>query len=220
MKHEKNLVIDFWRLVFSIIIVLYHTVYFKECCGYFPIFRNGYIGVEFFCIVSGFLMVKSSYKVDPHAALAGKETIRFLLRKIRSILPYWIFASFLYLGIRLLGIESGYKAMEDIFFSIWSFLFLQKSGLAPFALVNVGWYVSSMLMCMLILYPLCVRNRDIFIHVLSPAVSICIYSLFSLRYRHIAIGTDWYSFINSGTLRVCGGLCLGGGGICNEPISV
>ncbi|MCI8455416.1 MAG: hypothetical protein HFE84_12515 [Lachnospiraceae bacterium] len=212
MKRGKNLVIDFWRLIFSLIIMLYHTVYFKEYYGYFPIFRNGYIGVEFFCIVSGFLMVKSSYKIDLHSALTGKETIRFLLRKIRSILSYWFFVSLLCLGIRLLEVKNIYMAIEQIAFSIWNFLFLQKSGLAPFALINVGWYVSSMLMCMLILYPLCIRNRDIFINILCPAVSICIYSFFSLRYKHIAIGTDWYGCINSGTLRVCGGLCLGGGG--------
>lgn len=53
----RNGMIDFMRFVFIIAVVLHHSVLF-----YAPII-DGYIGVEFFFIVSGYLLTNSNF---PH----------------------------------------------------------------------------------------------------------------------------------------------------------
>lgn len=47
--------IDFWKFVFAIVIFLYHSQKFEVTSGV-SFFRRGYLAVEFFFIVSGYLM--------------------------------------------------------------------------------------------------------------------------------------------------------------------
>ena len=54
----KNRALEFYRFLFSIVIVLYH--YRSQVYdGFLP---SGYISVEFFFILSGFLMTAGLYK--------------------------------------------------------------------------------------------------------------------------------------------------------------
>lgn len=207
---KKNLTINFWKVIFAIIIVLYHTVYFQEYDGYVALLKRGYIGVEFFCMISGYFMVKSSEEVSCSTAILGEETRKFLFRKIKRILPYWLISGFLCLIIRLITVDTVYLGIKQVLFSFWSFFFLQKTGLATYGLINVGWYASSMLLCMIFLYPICVRKRDIFVNIFCPIVAINVYSYYSLTFGCISVGTNWFGSVNSGTVRVLGGLCIGG----------
>ena len=95
LKSARNGEIDVLRFVFSIIIVLHH---FDQT---FPIgmMKDGYIAVEFFFMVTGFLMVHSLHKLEPQpkgASEIADATWRFVFRKIkrRWILEYkwaWLF---------------------------------------------------------------------------------------------------------------------------------
>lgn len=56
---DRNGIIDFMRFVFSILVVLEHTFLFRGRM------LAGYIGVEFFFIVTGWLLMKHiEYKFD------------------------------------------------------------------------------------------------------------------------------------------------------------
>lgn len=168
-------------------------------------------------MISGFFMVKSSENVEDSTDTLGEETRVFLFRKIKSILPYWMISGILCLGIRLAMVDTIALGIKQILFSFWSFLFLQKTGLAVYGLINVGWYVSSMLLCMIFLYPICVRKRDIYVNLLCPIVAIHVYSYYSRTFGCVSVGTNWFGAVNSGTIRVLGGLCTGGN-LRSEPI--
>lgn len=65
---KRNGAIDFWRFIFSVGIVLCHVVYLNSydkwtASGNFW-FANFRIGVEYFFLVSGFLMAKNVEKWD------------------------------------------------------------------------------------------------------------------------------------------------------------
>ena len=58
---QRNVMIEIWRLIFSFLIVICHTV---ELPWYSPevwVTRSTNIGVEFFFIISGYLMAKSAW---------------------------------------------------------------------------------------------------------------------------------------------------------------
>ena len=87
MKKKRNGRIDFLRFVFALIIVLHHTRYLL---GYeHTIFIGGSLGVEFFFLVSGYLLVATVERVAEQNHLAGSlgtETLIFLQRKVlRSV---------------------------------------------------------------------------------------------------------------------------------------
>ena len=62
---QRNVMIEIWRLIFSFLIVICHTV---ELPWYSPevrVTRSTSIGVEFFFIISGYLMAKSASPPPP-----------------------------------------------------------------------------------------------------------------------------------------------------------
>ena len=62
MENKKhNGIISLWKFIFSLVIMIYHAkIFFPE--ENIPIFRGGYIGVEFFFLVSGFFLAKKALK--------------------------------------------------------------------------------------------------------------------------------------------------------------
>ena len=51
ISKKENNSISFWRIIFTLLIVMLH-------CGYT---QGGYIGVEFFFLVSGFLLANTGF---------------------------------------------------------------------------------------------------------------------------------------------------------------
>ncbi len=59
------------------------------------------MGVEFFFLVSGYLMAMKIYNKKEEIGDLGKETLSFIINKINSIFPYHFF-SFLFCFFKLL----------------------------------------------------------------------------------------------------------------------
>ena len=135
MISKKNS-ISFWRIVFTLIVVLLH-------CGYG---KGGYIAVEFFFLVSGFLLAKNIY--DDNISI--KE---FVLKRIKRLYPMYIFALFLYIAlIAALGFTtSGFGLREYINTIIeqlvgqWQNVFMLQVFDGKEITVNfAAWYVAAL----------------------------------------------------------------------------
>lgn len=90
---QKNGELEFFRFLFSIIIVLHHSRYLvgdKNC-----VLLGGALAVEFFFILSGCLMAQSIEEERIHHAdtsYIGKDTFLFLKRKVKGFFPQILFA--------------------------------------------------------------------------------------------------------------------------------
>ncbi len=91
--NKRNGEIDFLRFLFASIILLHHSS--LVLCDEIWLFLGGSLAVEFFFLVSGYLLmasvVKANQKTKPSTML-GTETSDLLLRKIQSIIPEWFIA--------------------------------------------------------------------------------------------------------------------------------
>ena len=68
-KTARNGKVDLFKFIFSIVVIIYHfgnAVKFDN-----ELFNKGYIGVEFFFIVSGFLFAKSIEKIPYHKEIGN-----------------------------------------------------------------------------------------------------------------------------------------------------
>ncbi len=121
--HKRDLVLDFWRGISVLFVILHHAVYF-----HFPIFRNWYsvalargifnsdiflfanallvmfseragpLGVRLFFIISGYIITKLLIEEEAkHGAISIKN---FYIRRIFRILPPYFFYLF---GVALFG---------------------------------------------------------------------------------------------------------------------
>ena len=92
-SQKRNGAIDFWKFVFCMIIAIYHGRYMGGSVPYALFKDGGYLAVEFFFLVSGFLMAKSAKRAEETSRLQlGTETAQFIWHKAKIILPYFIFA--------------------------------------------------------------------------------------------------------------------------------
>jgi exopolysaccharide production protein ExoZ len=139
-QNRKNLYsIQAFRGIAALLVVLYHfTDRSKEYLNKvfcFNIFSFGGSGVDFFFVLSGFIIFYV-HKQD----LARREKFKeFIIKRFIRIYPIYFVITLAILPIYLFGFGKSYKT--DIFVILKSFLLLpQDRGIFP--IVNVGWTLS------------------------------------------------------------------------------
>lgn len=172
-KDSRNGSIDIMRIVFCFVIIFYHINNRVDFFSYksFTFFKNGKIGVEFFFLVSGFLLAANARFLNGDAV---KLTERYIKKKLLYILPYHIPAFFTALAALLL-IErpAGKEALfERVVNSLPNLFFIEKSGLINKTVITAEWYIGAMLLMMLILYPLVLRYQERFTRLAAPLITV------------------------------------------------
>lgn len=174
---KRNGKIELLRFVCCAIIVLRHSSVFTPN-GIRNLFSRGALGVEFFFFVSGYLMaVSAAKKRDVYPNQLGRETSQFIGRKITALMPHYLIAWFVAFAITEISKRNFnlYKGVQSFLDQIWELLFVSYAGFGPINASNsVVWYISAMLIAMAILYPLCRKYYDMYIHVIAPLIGVII----------------------------------------------
>ncbi len=201
MKKEKhNGLVSLWKFIFCVVIAIYHgqLLYGNEPV---PLFRGGYIAVELFFLISGYFFAKSALKEKYNGESIGKDTISFVWKRMKKLIPYIIVIYIIWL-IFLIFYSKPPLTISQIVNSIWNPLLVRTFGFrAPF-MVTAVWYLTVLFTCMLILYPILKKYRDNFILLASPIIA-----LFFLGYlNHHYYGLDisyaaWGEYICAAFIR-------------------
>ena len=206
-KEERNLSAELWRMVFAVVIVMWHARKLPWAEGNF-VLQSGVFVVEFFFILSGYLMAQSVCREGG----TEKGEWQFLWQKIRSFYPAYLFALVFDIVVRLSPLyhrEVDYKAFA---YYIYDFLMLRATGiqgLEPNTVVGPSWYLSAMLVAMMILYPLLRRFRDVFFNILAPMLAIFLFGWFSVMKGSLDYPLVFENGICLGLLRAIAGISLG-----------
>ena len=210
----RNGLIEILRFLFSIMIVFYHGRNLGGGNGaLFP--KMGFIAVEFFFIVSGYLMAQSAAKLqDVPFDHPGKETLHFLWSKWKRFLPYYVMAA---IGcIAFMIIEEKIRA-QVLLTGLWDLLFLGSTGVKGILVVSASWYLSAMLFAMLILYPLLRKHYETFTHIAAPLLAFLLLGYLSMRFGGINRYGDTPMLLNGQLLRAIAELSLGI--VCHTAVS-
>ena len=209
-ENNRNGEIDFLRFIFAILILLYHfNNNFK-----FGLSPHGYIGVEFFFIVSGFLMAKKvahklSETVSPLSI--STETWMYTFNRIKSFYMFYLSAIILQIIIRniLINHTSFKKLLGNLLLSIPTFS-LTFNGLTSQIGLYVGntWFLSSLVIASFILFPLLLQSFDVFSKIVLPIVAlVCLSYLGANDLFHS--WNKWLGWTYSGLLRGIADIALG-----------
>ncbi len=193
---KHNGVISIWKFLFSFMIVLYHIAFQREHI----LFGKGYIAVEFFFIVSGFLLAKSINKNVKQLSNnnLGNLTLQFIWRKLKIVLPYIIMCYILNVVIfYFFSSLSGYR----IFNTIWDLLLLRMSGIQGVYLNTPAWYISAMLLSMFIIYPLYMKKKSVYSYILAPLIILFGLGYLSQSNSNLNAPFKWIGWTYHGTLR-------------------
>lgn len=200
---NRNGMIDFMRFVFCILIVLDHATLFRGRM------LAGYIGVEFFFIVSGWLLMRH---VEQKFVLGGVRPnfLKDTLHKVMGFYPEFLIgvimaAFFLQKYGEPVGIGSCFLGMFN------SLMLLQTFGFSVTLGIGVSWYLSVMIGMYLLLSWLAYKFKQDFINVFIPLIVLFIYGGMSMKYHTVAVvyQSTMDSFILIGMLRGFAGMGLG-----------
>ena len=160
---EQNYFIDFLRFVFSICILFYHSWVFAGEFGN-GIFNYGFLAVDFYFIVTGYLMMMSIYNMKSHTTILNDSFI-FMYKKIKRLFPSLV-AAF------LVGIVFVYGFDIWVIFSDKVLPELFQLGIFGYELsINSSWwYISAMIFSMALLFPIAIKYKDDYCKYIAPLI--------------------------------------------------
>lgn len=153
---KRNSVIDIWRFLGCIAIMILHASFLGK--DTYP-FRNGWIYVEFFYILSGFYTIKHfANSFDTSVEDRSKEAILYFLKKYFSIVKFTTVAFILKGGSRFLSVIIFHEKIDiDYFFGL---LLDIPLIVRPLGNLSVLWFVQALLMVFPLFCFLCqIRNK-------------------------------------------------------------
>lgn len=235
MIKKRNGAIDFWRFIFAVILVIYHaqTIEFALLHPdeeYFFPFALGSLSVEFFLLTSGFLFAKSMNKKNENDAFSWKDTWTFMKGKLMSFYPAYLICLVLtfiavnatYYICRVEPYIDGATKADDVKnfgISIGRLLYeatlLRNFGVDFERYLDQAWYLSAMLLAMLLLYPIYAKNKRRFEYIIAPIIAVVLLGFLFLHGRSLLNPSKRfelfykYEFTFKGNLRAMSEICLG-----------
>ena len=168
-------------------------------------FQQGYLGVEFFFIVSGYLMTKNA--LTKNEDNIGIKTFDYIWKKIKAFFPY-VFIAFI-IGIAVDG-HYNHRTISEYANLIWNFLFVDMAiVIDTYWVQGQVWYISAMLISMLILYPLIIKYKKNFIYIIAPIIVLFVGGYISHTLGNLSKTTLWTGICRIGLLRGFFELALG-----------
>lgn len=215
-KSRRNGRIEILRFVFAFIVLLHHSRYLLGDDNCY--FLGGSLGVEFFFIVSGYLMMNTvdrivsskNYNTIPVDKNLANEIASFIKKKVQAILPQFPIAWFIgLLFVIILNHMTIVDAFEEFKQDFWELSLLKMTGIYYGGLDGVMWYISSMLICMTILYPLLRRFPHMMRKIWCPFLALMFLGMMCILDGHPRNPTKVYSIIYKGNIRAFAEICIG-----------
>lgn len=171
---SKNNSINFWRFVFTISIVVFHfSVTYEEFNIKLGTEENGNgwrLAVEFFFIVSGFLM---AHKCENSELTAWEYT----KHRFKRFFPAFFLMTVVMAVFWIIELELKGEEMWIYILNLSDELLLMQ-GTALNYVNNNGpaWYISSLIICGYFLFWLLRRYKEKFAHFGAPLICLIVYS--------------------------------------------
>ena len=152
----RNNLVELFRFIYSLLVLGYH-VQFSYDDEKVDLFENGALAVEFYFILSGYFLARSLEKMskDDKTSLI-KKWYFFMKNKISALLNVHFLSNVVMIIIIACCDKNNFK--DKFLNGIPSLFFVQMfiiwAGDFDKAFVVPEWYLSSMLICMLIMVPI------------------------------------------------------------------
>ena len=195
---ERAIALNGWKGIMAVVIALLHFEAFY--IGKQIYFTTGYLAVDFFFIVSGFLLVNS---------LAHKKEISvvdIITNKISKWFPMYFW------GIIVLVIFYSFLDIEYLKRTSWHVLIetlmLQRWNSHP--VLNLpDWYMSALLLCSFFMIIFIKKYNGFFKYIIVPFSIFFAYPFILNQNGNLDVHYQFYEGINGGTLRGWADMCVG-----------
>ena len=205
---SRNNTIDFWRIIFTYMIVIFHFDTSFPFVGKMGLTPGWYIAVEFFFIVSGYLLY--------HKVCGDREETSpwgYTMHRYRQIYPKYLISLLLTFAVSaaIRGLSAA-ESVDLLLDSYWELLGLQGIGLSRgWDYINpVNWYISVLFISGFILWYFLKRHKKAFIHLIAPVFVMIAYSnLYRISgTKNAAVDIEGF-YVNYALMKGIADMCMG-----------
>lgn len=166
---KRNGMISLWKFMFSLLILVHHFFWVKDGNAEHSLFICGAIGVDFFFLVSGYLLAKkvASENLRGDTTPLYKSTWKFLIGKVKVFYPYLLISFAVCLAIQLSAGRWGKMGYLD---SVSDLFLIQAITPKSQRMVGGTWYLSAMMFAMMIVYPTLKKLGKNFSCIIAPCL--------------------------------------------------
>ena len=212
-KNARIASVEFWRFLFTVLVCLYHLEIYYTSGKLFP---SGTSAVEFFFVLSGFLIALSAgnwFEKHPEPLgpkEAGARATQFVWKKVKAIFPVIVVTLILHYAMNGGGFSRS-STLQAILNSEWDLLFMVGT---PFGYANGGcpivplWFLTALFVAGYVYTYMLYRNFH-FTLFLAPLLGVLLYSFFTLN---SSLVLDFYAkmgFLTAGTVKAFAEVALG-----------
>lgn len=206
MKKKRTGTIDLLKFIFAIIVVLYHSApFFLDPAD--KIFKGGFIAVEFYFIVSGYLLAAKASKFTQGNFLDAN--LQMLWSKVKHVFPYIFLAGMTSNVLYIYDRFSVNGFLENLLMTSVDTLGLQMFGFKGYIASGVSWYLSALFIVSFLVYPLLCKNRTLFTKYIAPLSVMFIYGYIAHANERLLQPGEWWTFVHNGMLRGYAGIAVG-----------
>lgn len=205
-NHNKNGAIEFMRFVMILGVCIHHY------CGLMP---GGYLGVDFFFILSGFLLMQH-FEAGAQGDVPVREAFHYTKKRYFRLFPYYICAFMCAWMIQAL-LNKGWTIVEFLRDSVWELLMLESFGMTENLVIGPGWYCSALLIAGFFVYYFLCRHKIMYLYGIAPVSLFLFFAWMSRNFGTLNRWTQYDTVICTGTIR--GFAELGLGCICYQLCS-
>jgi len=191
---------DFFRFFFAVCVVCYHL----GQIGY-HILPHGYLAVECFFIISGYLLANSYFK---HSVEKEKNIVLFkniFLARIKRLYPEYLLVLIITFSLYYLCLNL--YTLEGLFYNLIMF---GEMGLFRNT-IDGAWFICALFWGTFIILSLMIKYKESFFLILCPLLFLSSVLLLykTNRYSLMQAGDLVLPFISAGLLRAFAGLSVG-----------
>ncbi|MBR2353374.1 MAG: acyltransferase [Clostridia bacterium] len=201
---KRNGSIDYLKFLFSIVIVLYH---------YGLGFWGGYIVVEGFFMITGYLMIGSLMRNRSEGELPADSTAKFVLHKYSEIFWPLLFSAIsgFLIWEFLIYEHTAELAFTRIPYLLFEVFPVQVAGFSGFWATGVSWYLSAMLIAVALIHPFAKKDPLRFSYTVAPIASILLYGFLCYHFGNLDLSNSWVldGLLNGALLRAVADICAG-----------
>lgn len=192
VEKKHNGEISLLKFLFSFLIISFHlgSEYGKM--------KYGYLGVEFFFIVSGFYFCKNAINKDISDEKLPDTAFTFMKKKILQFLPYYFL---LYIMSIPVTFYINKFTKVDFVLSFMNLFSLPNYKLNYYPISGITWYVNSMLIIEFIIYPLLLKYKNKIVYIVSPLIAFFSFCFLMINYGLIAEPWQTTTFCHKGVIR-------------------
>ena len=173
-KSSRDYTVELWRFIFCIVVLGFHFFIKTK----YSFFRAGYLGVEFFFVLSGY-GIYSYYMKQMHGRKMGERLYQFGLyigKRLIRLYPLYLISLLCMLVFRAVSEGWGLVRVLKYFSHGWAeFLMLQCGPLGNAVLISAHWYVAAFFWGSVILLAVLMVSGRVGGYVLCPIASVLIY---------------------------------------------